>query len=196
MCCVCHHSVYDPGRLKWCFLHAHTCPAFYLYHFATCLIVCRVGIPKRHAQTRTHVYTERVKPCCCVGFLFQEIPLSNRQEFKGAPSWHASWDNERLCLGLDCWLRIILQDKQATVRPRGHTWSTAQWNRWSQSSQRRPSCCLHFLSDRNLSQTMKFCCMQIPTASTNVTISTFFDVSWVFYLFYLIYLNTLIVQLL
>lgn len=150
------HSVYDPGCLKWCFQQTCTLALCFAYiTLLVCLIVCRVRIPKRHAQTHTrthahtHMYTERVGPCCCVGFLFQEIPLSNRQEFKGAPSWHASWDNERLCLGLDCWLRIILQDKQATVQPRGHTWSTAQSNRWSQSSRRRPSCCLHFLSDWN-----------------------------------------------
>lgn len=39
------------------------------------------------------------------------------------PSWHAPWDNERLCFGLDCWLRIIQQHKQATVQPCVHTWS-------------------------------------------------------------------------
>lgn len=51
------------------------------------------------------------------------------------PSWHAPWDNERLCLGLDCWLRIIQQHKQATVPPYVHTWnilcSESQRQVWS-----------------------------------------------------------------
>lgn len=127
-----------------------TCPVFHLYNFAWpchCLSCAHTKKTRTDTHARTlHMYTESR---CCVGFLFQEIPLSKRQEFKGAPSWHASWDNERLCLGLDCWLRIFLQDKQATVQPRGHTWSTAQSNRQSQSSWHRPSCCLLFFSDGN-----------------------------------------------
>lgn len=128
------------------------------------------------SHTHTHTCTNL---CCCVG-LSHAVSLDSyfkqTGRVHGVPSWHAPWDNERLCYGFHCWLRIILLDKQATVQPCGNMWSIFHSHRWGQiwSVQRGlgsiHNCSLYFIftdykcllkmqvCSHYSSQTMQYCC--------------------------------------
>lgn len=77
-------------------------------------------------------HARRLDWLCCRQGLFGAV-VHRQAWIHRVPSWHAPWDNERLCFGLDCWLRIIQKHKQATVRPCVHTWSTLGSRRHGQT---------------------------------------------------------------
>lgn len=83
---------------------------------------------------RTHTHTIECLGCHQGPFCAVSVSSCLKQTGRVhcVPSWHAPWDNERLYFGLDCWLRIIQQHKQATVQPCVQQWSVLGSKRQAQ----------------------------------------------------------------
>lgn len=135
---------------KWCMqnVHMHDCESGHVYRCVcflsvtftwvdimttcvcsglhSCVLRCPYAASSRQSlcvsgcmcfeSTHTHICC-RQSPFCAVSL---GSCLKQTSGVHCVPNWHAPWDNEKLCIGLDCWLRIIQQHKQATVQPWVH----------------------------------------------------------------------------
>lgn len=133
---LCLFSFYDL-YLRW--QYNHMCmfwPAFLCTSAPMCIPFMQISLSVCLSANSVWAHTLTIECLCCHQGPFCAVSVSSCLKQTGrvycVPSWHAPWDNERLYFGLDCWLRIIQQHKQATVQPCVHTWSVLGSKRQAQ----------------------------------------------------------------
>lgn len=102
---LCLFSFYD-FDLHYLHLHARVMTSMF---FSSCNYPCHADLFLR----LSYAHTQTNSLCCCLDFFCAvsvDSCLKQTGRLHGAPSWHAPWDNERLCFGLD----LLIKDYSAT----------------------------------------------------------------------------------